>query len=77
MFTWSAFVAVLIRPHLWPAAVGTVFDLAPMRWWTKFPFVPIPDDTVMKWRVTTAYGQSDMTLAAVDVVSYLRWRRAT
>jgi hypothetical protein len=77
MFTWSAFGAVLIRPYLWPSAVATVFDFAPDRWWTRSPFVPIPDRTVMEWRVTTAYGQSDMTLAAQDIVSYLRWRRAT
>jgi hypothetical protein len=29
----------------------------------------------MEWRVTTAYGHADMTLADEDLLSYLRWRR--
>jgi hypothetical protein len=75
MFTWSSFGAVLVRPYLWPTAIGALVDFAPRRWWAQKPFLPIPDRTVMEWRVTTAYGHSDMTLAATDVVSYLRWRR--
>lgn len=76
MITWSVVGAVLVRPWLWPAAIGVVFDFAPNRWWAKPPFLPIPDATVMEWRVTTAYGHLDMALAPEDVLSYLRWRRA-
>lgn len=68
-------LAVLIRPYLWPTAIRAVFDFSPSRWWTRFPFLPIPDRTVIAWRVTTAYGHRDMTLVAQDIISYLRWRR--
>jgi len=76
MFNPRVFIAILLRPYLWPTAVGALFGFAPARWWTRYPFLPIPDRTVIEWRVTTAYGRRDMALAAHDVISYLRWRRA-
>lgn len=69
--------AVVIRPWLWVTAIGAVFAFAPRRWWTEPPFLPIPDRDVLEWRVTTAYGRSDMTLAPGDVLSYLRWRKTS
>ncbi|GMQ94498.1 MAG: hypothetical protein BMS9Abin12_1991 [Acidimicrobiia bacterium] len=75
MVTMDVILAVLIRPVLWPTAVGTVLALAPRRWWVRRPFLPIPDRDFVAWRVTTAYGHPDMTLVADDVVSYLQWRR--
>lgn len=69
-------MAVALRPYLWATAVGFLFAFAPDGWWLKPPFLPIPDPGIVEWRVTTAYGHSDMALAPRDVVSYLRWRRA-
>jgi len=68
-------VAVVIRPWLWPTAVGAVFALAPRRWWTRRPYLPIPDASVVTWRKATAYGSSSADMTADDVVSYLEWRR--
>ncbi len=76
MLSSSVFVAVLIRPYLWPTAIGFIFEFAPDRWWSTFPFLPLPDSQILEWRVTTAYGQTDMALAPHEVVSYLQWRRA-
>jgi hypothetical protein len=70
-------VAVVIRPWLWATAIGAVFAFARRRWWTEPPFLPIPDRDVLEWRVTTAYGRPDMTLAPGDVLSYLRWRKTS
>jgi hypothetical protein len=67
--------AVLVRPFLWPTAVGALFAYSPNRWWARAPFLPIPDKSVIEWRMTTAYGRANMALAPEDVVSYLRWRR--
>ena len=75
MLTSSAVIAVLVRPWLWPTAVGAMVALAPRGWWKRPPFLPIPDGEVVRWRVTTAYGQPDMALESDDVLSYLRWRR--
>lgn len=75
MFTWQSVMAVVIRPRLWVTAVGAVFSLARDGWWRSAPFLPLPDPTMLEWRVTTAYGRPDMALVPHDVVSYLRWRK--
>jgi hypothetical protein len=72
----AVFLAVFIRPWLWPTALGAMFALAPRRWWTRTPFLPIPDADVIGWRKTTAYGSSSTPLVPDDVVSYLEWRRS-
>ena len=75
MVTWRTVVAVLIRPWLWGTAIGAVLAFAPDGWWRRPPFLPLPDRSVVEWRVTTAYGRPDMTLVPHDVVSYLQWRK--
>ncbi|MFV1998957.1 MAG: hypothetical protein ACC654_01180 [Acidimicrobiia bacterium] len=75
MFTSKIAREVLIRPWLWRTTIGAFFALVPDRWWTRWPFVPIPDREVVAWRVTTAYGQAEMTLVCDDVLAYLEWRQ--
>jgi len=73
--TIAAILAVLIRPWLWPTALGAMFALAPDRWWARKPYLPIPDADVIAWRKATAYGSSSAPMTPHDVVSYLNWRR--
>lgn len=75
MLTFRDGLAVAVRPWLWATALGAVFAFARRGWWRRPPFLPLPDPEVVAWRVTTAYGQSDMTLVEDDLVSYLHWRR--
>ena len=74
--SFDVFVAVAVRPWLWGTAVGALFALAPRRWWTRAPFLPIPDADVIGWRKATAYGSSSAPMTPDDVVSYLQWRRS-
>jgi len=73
----AGLVAVLRRPALWGTAASTMVSLAPAGWWKTPPFLPIPDRELVNWRLTTAYGTSDTTLDAGDVVAYLEWRQQT
>lgn len=75
MVTLDAVLAVVVRPVLWPTAIGAMVALAPRRWWARRPFLPKPDPDIVAWRVTTAYGHAEMTLVTQDLISYLRWRR--
>jgi hypothetical protein len=70
----SAF-AVLQRPTLWPTAIGAVFAFARVGWWRRAPFLPVPDDELIRWRTTTAYGSDEADLVTADVVAYLEWRQ--
>lgn len=76
MLSFGSFLAVLVRPSLWATAIGALFALSPRGWWKRPPFLPIPDAELVSWRVTTAYGQPNMTLARDDLLSYLRWRKS-
>lgn len=70
----SEIVALLRRPHLWGTAVGALASFAPDGWWRRPPFLPIPDRDAVAWRLTTAYGSSEATLAEGDLLTYLEWR---
>lgn len=43
------------------------------RWWSRAPFLPLPDPTYLRWRMHTAYGEHDAVPPARDVVRYARW----
>jgi hypothetical protein len=69
-----AVVAVVLRPVLWPVAARQVWRLARPRWWRRFPFLPLPDASYLRFRLETAYG-TGATASPGDVIAYLRWCR--
>lgn len=71
----SATRELVRHPGLWPEAIRSLFALAPRKWWTRAPFLPIPDRDYLSWRIVTAYGNADSDLQGEDLVAYLRWRR--
>jgi hypothetical protein len=73
----AGLVALLRRPALWGAAASTILSLAPAGWWKRPPFLPIPDEELVTWRLTTAYGTAETTLDEDDLVAYLEWRQQT
>jgi hypothetical protein len=42
-------------------------------WWRRAPFLPLPARDYVRWRMHTAYGDSDIVPPADDVVRYARW----
>ncbi len=73
-FWFQCVVAVFRRPHLWFAATRQIVRTIPTRWWTRAPFVPLPDREYVRFRLETAYG-ADATPDVADVVRYLEWCR--
>ena len=67
--------AVLARPWLWPTAIRQVRLLAPVGWWRRRPFLPVPDPDYVAFRLETMYGDARSRPAPGDVVGYLRWCR--
>lgn len=65
------------HPELWSTLVRQARVLAPPRWWTRRPFLPVPDRAYLRFRMVTAYG-GDGTQAPEpdDLVAYLRWCKA-
>lgn len=67
---------LLRHPVLWPTAVSTALRLASPGWWRRRPFLPVPDADYLRFRLETQYGSSTEP-EPEDVVTYLRWVRAT
>jgi hypothetical protein len=73
--SWNAVRAVVFRPPLWGAALGATVALARRDWWRRAPFLPLPEEEFIRWRVATAYGSDEQKIAPNDLVSYLEWRK--
>ncbi len=64
------------RPDLWLTGARTVVTLAPRGWWRRAPFLPIPDNGWMHFRLETAYGgDGSGPMRGEDLVTFLEWKR--
>ena len=77
-FPWARLtVALTLRALRHPGVardlLGVAWRFRSRRWWTKPPFLPLPDPTYLRWRMHTAYGDHDAVPPADDVVRYARW----
>lgn len=67
----------LVNPRLAPDLVKTAWAFRHRRWWTRAPFLPLPDRGYVRWRMYTAYGEEDAVPPIEDVIRFARWRRET
>lgn len=72
----AAVIAVVRRPSLWLTAVRQIFRLAPNGWWRRAPFLPLPDQRYLRFRLETQYGDAMHETEPRDLVAYLAWCRA-
>jgi len=75
MISWRAISMLIRHPGLWVEAVRTLFAMSARHWWRRYPFVPIPDGALLRWRAQTAYGVPDRSVVGKDLVSFLAWRK--
>jgi hypothetical protein len=73
-FWWRAVLLVLLRPSLWLTALRQAHRLARPRWWTRAPFLPLPDPDYLRFRFETQYGTGGRP-DPHDLVTYLAWCR--
>ena len=76
--TWSRLVLTLagralVRPSLAAALLRVAWRFRARGWHTRFPFLPLPDPTYVRWRMYTAYGDYDAVPPAEDVERYALW----
>ena len=63
----------LVRPTLASALVRVAWRFRRRGWYRRFPFLPLPDATYLRWRMYTAYGAEDAVPPAGDVERFARW----
>jgi len=73
-FWLRATLLVLARPSLWITAARQALRLARRRWWTRPPFLPVPDPDYLRFRFETQYGGAARP-DPHDLVTYLDWCR--
>ena len=67
----------ILSPRLGVDLLRTVWAFRARRWWTRPPYLPLPDRTYLRWRMYTAYADEDAIPPLEDVVRFARWRRQT
>lgn len=61
------------KPKLGVALARVAWRFRRRGWHKRFPFLPVPDRTYLKWRMHTAYGDHDAVPPARDVERYALW----
>jgi hypothetical protein len=65
------------NPRLALDLLRTAWAFRRREWWRQAPWLPLPDQTYLRWRMYTAYGDEDAVPPAQDVIRFARWRRET
>lgn len=63
----------LRRPRLAAHLIRIAWRFRSTSWYRRFPFLPIPDSTYLRWRMYTAYGDYDAVPSVTDVERYASW----
>ena len=80
--SWLALTAdlalrALVRPRLALDLLRTAWAFRSRGWWSRAPYLPLPDRSYLRWRMYTAYGDEAAVPPAEDVIRFARWRRET
>lgn len=63
----------LLHPRDAVALLTVLWRFRRLRWWARFPFLPLPARDYVRWRMHTAYGDHDAVPPVEDVIRYARW----
>jgi hypothetical protein len=65
----------VLHPSDGVALLTVAWRFRSRRWYTRFPFLPLPATDYVQWRMHTAYGDHHAVPPADDVLRYARWAR--
>ena len=63
----------LVNPALAVDLLRVAWRFRHRHWMTRFPFLPLPAMTYVRWRMYTAYGEEDAVPPVDDVIAFARW----
>ena len=62
-----------VRPTLAVDLLRVAWRFRARAWWRRPPFLPLPPDEYVRWRMHTAYGDEEAVPPVEDVIRYARW----
>ena len=65
----------LRRPGLIPALVGAAWAFRARDWYRRAPFLPVPPQSYLRWRMETAYGDPEARPPEEELIRDLPWTR--
>ena len=72
---WKLLPHALLNPRTAVSLLRVLWRFRRVRWWSRFPFLPLPSPTYVRWRMYTAYGDENALPPVEDVIRYARWAR--
>jgi hypothetical protein len=70
-----ALAALARQPGLWVSAGRVFAGLVPSHWWSRPPFLPLPDSRWLAFRSETAYGDATQVPGREDIVAFVEFAR--
>jgi hypothetical protein len=71
--TWRG----ILNPRLGLDLLKALWAFRARQWWSRAPFLPVPDKAYLQWRMHTAYADEHAVPPMEDVIRFARWRRET
>ncbi len=76
--TWLRLITALslralVNPMLAIDLLRVTWRFRHRHWYRRFPFLPLPAQGYMRWRMYTAYGDEAAVPPAEDVIAFARW----
>ncbi len=69
--------SAILRPRLAIDLLRVVWAFRRRNWWKLAPFLPLPDQFYLRWRMYTAYADEEAVPPVDDIIRFARWRRET
>ncbi len=63
----------IVRPGTGFALLQVAWRFRSRGWYRRFPFLPVPDPTYVRWRMYTAYGAHDAVPGVREAERYALW----
>jgi hypothetical protein len=63
----------LVNPALAVDLLRVAWRFRHRHWYKRFPFLPLPAQSYLKWRMYTAYGDENAVPPVNDIIAFARW----
>jgi hypothetical protein len=71
--TTTLAVRAIANPFLAIDLLRVAWRFRHRHWYRRFPFLPLPAQNYVRWRMYTAYGDEAAIPPAEDVIAFARW----